>query len=101
LNKKRGVFLEVICSIAFGGLSVLIIQNAWANELFAKPLEFICFPVLLLYGVFFGGNDAYLHVYLITCVIYMLALGYLVGYFVHKLLGRKKHTPTDLNSLFS
>ena len=49
-----------------------------------RPSIFLCTPVRLVYGLFFGGNDAHIGLYFIACAVYMAGLGYALGHFLYK-----------------
>ncbi|RPJ01613.1 MAG: hypothetical protein EHM31_05330 [Candidatus Aminicenantes bacterium] len=85
---KKGRFIAAVYGVFFGAFTSFVIWNEGANRLFAKSLDFLCAPVRLGYGLFFGDNDAYLGGYLIACVVYMTGLGYLIGHFLHRLLSK-------------
>jgi len=92
-NNRKGRFIAAAYAVIFGGFTSYVIWNEWANRLFAKPLDFLCTPVRLVYGLFFGSNDAHIGLYFIACAVYMAGLGYVLGYFLYKGLGKVRRRP--------
>jgi hypothetical protein len=83
-ERKKGRFIAAFYAVVFGGFTSYVIWNEWANRHFARALDFLCAPVRLVYGLFFGGNDAHIGLYFIACAVYMAGLGYALGHFLYK-----------------
>jgi uncharacterized membrane protein len=89
-TNKKTRFVAALYGMSFGGFTAFVIWSEWANRLFARPLDILCTPARLLYGIFFGDDDAHLNVYFILCIVYMACLGYLLGYFLYKALSKRR-----------
>jgi hypothetical protein len=76
--------------MAFGIFSAAVYFIDVLNGIFAKYLDVLAYPVLLIYGALFGGNDAYLLIYLIACILYFAGIGFLLGRFSYLILSKTK-----------
>jgi hypothetical protein len=88
LLRNRGIVCGAIGSIISGIIALFVLFNEHANRLFAKKLDLICFPIDLLLATLLGSNDSYLLVFFVVGFIYMLAIGFLIGFLLHKLFSK-------------
>ncbi len=93
--QKNRIICGAVNSVVFGAITVLTFFNEKVNRLLAKPLGLLAYPIERLVGRLIKYNDSYLGVVLAVDLIYMLIIGFFIGFVFHKIIFRPKKKMTS------